>query len=213
MLSLVCPMLADASLITVGATAGPGLRSLSDSSGADLASGNQVQIGTFDSGFNLATMAGDVAALQAAWNPFGSLEVRSFGPEAGRFSGSLSGDDSGFVGEQIYLFAFQTTASTAPDASWSNIQAYGIFTNYTSSDWIFPEGDDLTSRNILVSTSSVTDAHMGSVGVTSLGLGSAVPEVSPVWISGLILGVTTLLTRRRPSPTTGGNSRSNTLPR
>ncbi|MFT5104553.1 MAG: hypothetical protein ACI9UA_000168 [Pseudoalteromonas tetraodonis] len=196
LLPLACLIDSDASLITVDATAGPGLRSLADTSGAALASGNQVQLGYFDSGFNFTTMSGDLAEARTAWNPFGSLAVTSIATESGRFSGSITDDDSGFVGEQIYLFAFQTSGSTAPDPSWSNVEAYGIFTNNASSDWIFPDGNTLGNETF-VSTDAVTVAHWGNIESSSLGLSSPVPEASPAWLSGLILGVSAVMSRRR----------------
>ena len=195
---LALPMATEASLVTVGATAGPDLRSLTDTSGGDLASGNQVQLGYFDSGFNFATMSGNLAEARTAWNPFGSLAVRSIANESGRFSGSIDDDDSGFVGKQIYLFAFQTSGSNAPDSSWSNVEAYGIFTNDVSGDWVFPDGNTLENATV-VSTDAVTVAHWGNIQPGSLGLSSPVPEVSPVWLSGLILGVSAVMSRRRPA--------------
>lgn len=196
---LACPIDVDAGLITVDATAGPGLRSLADSSGGALASGNQVQLGYFDSGFNFAINSGDIEAVNTAWHPFGNLEVRSIAAESGRFSGSINGDDSGFVGEQIYLLAFQTPDSFAPVPSWSNVVAYGIFTNNASSDWVFPDGNTLGDTDTLVSSNSVTVAHWGNIQPSSLGLSSAMPEVSQAWISGLILGVSVVMSRRRPA--------------
>jgi len=199
-LLLVGPITAEAGMVNVGVAGGPGLQNFTTPGATPLPSGNQVQIGFFDSGFSFSSMSDDLGALQDAWNPFGTLGVTSLAGEEGRIGGGLSANDTIggtlFSGEQIYMFAFQTTSNIAPDPGWSNVQAYGIFTNDVSPAWEFPTGG--TSSNYTsISTDTADVVHWGSISSSSLQLTSAVPEVSPVWACSLILGTAALLKRRR----------------
>ncbi|MGI9240316.1 MAG: hypothetical protein ACR2RV_05915 [Verrucomicrobiales bacterium] len=197
---LAAPISAEAGMVNVGVAGGPGLQNFTTPSATPLASGNQVQIGFFDSGFNFSSMSDDLGALQDAWNPFGALGVTSIAGGDGRIGGVLSENDTIggtlFSGEQIYMFAFETTSNVAPDSNWSNVRAYGIFTNDVSPAWEFPTGD--TSSNYTsISTDTADVVHWGSISGSSLQLTSAVPEISPVWACSLILGTAALLKRRR----------------
>src|SRR6266851_4595094 len=67
-----------------------------DQSGTPLANGNDVEIGYFDSSFNLAANAGNLAALAAArsggaWHLFGAANIISNFGLLGNFPGSFAG--------------------------------------------------------------------------------------------------------------------------
>src|SRR5687768_2287504 len=84
--------------ITVNYNAGPGLRNVVDSAGTPLPDLNEVRIGYFDAGFDVAANANNLLALDSAWNLFDTTGIRNippFGaPQPGRFADSASSSDA-----------------------------------------------------------------------------------------------------------------------
>jgi hypothetical protein len=180
-----------------------------------LADGNAVEIGYFDSSFNISLNAGNLAALAAArqsgaWHLFGSTNITSnfgiLGTSPGSFSASAQQPGSaGFTGQQIDLWVFQTTGAAAPDALLDNVTAWGIFSstiNLSSSrTWTFPAAsfggvDNITTSD--VSTSGIFyHGQISGGGDLEVTGTAAVPEPSAAVLSGLGMVVGALVIRRR----------------
>lgn len=119
-----------------------------NSSGIGVPNGNLVEIGYFDAvgGFSVTANAGDLSSLLAHWHQYDSVAVNGSGPPppfiAGNFWGQATGDLTGFTGNPIYLWAFQTSDNAAPGVGFGNVQQYGLFNNPSQSgsggSWVFP---------------------------------------------------------------------------
>jgi hypothetical protein len=111
-----------------------------DDVGVALPDGNEVRIGYFDSTFDVAANAGNLVSLQGAFHEFGATTTETTFLGSGQIGGSVSGTSSGsnsFETKQIYLWAFKTTDTQAPDSSFSNVSDYGLFSS-TQTNWKFP---------------------------------------------------------------------------
>ncbi len=115
-----------------------------DAAGTGVADGNEVRIGYFSTGFDVAANAGNLSALQQHWVQFGSTMTANgppLPPRVGNFDGVSNGDPTTFGGHTIYLWAFQTGDHAPPASNFANVQQYGLFNNPSSSDWVFPSND------------------------------------------------------------------------
>lgn len=174
-----------------------------------LASGNDVEIGYFDSSFNISLNAGNPSALQSArlsggaWHVFGSTNISSnFLLPPGSFSSTATQSGAtaaNFATQPIDLWVFQTTDNAAPASNFSNVESYGIYSS-SSAKWIFPTpGATPITENI--TTSDVNDFYAGSLipgSPGSLEL-QAVPEPGALALAGLgLAAVLSRITRRNP---------------
>lgn len=162
--------------LTVDFQGGPGLPNVVDSAGTPLEVGNEVRIGYFDTGFELAANASDLLALDQAWNLLGTTTIRDLPLEpTGGFADSVMVPV--YPGSQVlHLWVFKTSGNTAPLADFSNVTEFGLFGS-TAPNWTLPAALPAIP-SIGVDTSEVDlFYHSGAVSGTpgSLQL-TAVPE-------------------------------------
>ena len=169
-----------------------------DSSGAGIPNATaQVWVGTFTSGFNVSANAGDLNALFAHWEPFPAVgdststaNTTSFGAP-GHFaqSASLAGDPTSFLGQKIYLWAFETGNAAAPNTTtWNNVSQYGLFYNPTDSLWTFPSSAPVTDDFHVIDSSqsglTAVNSSWGSINTSyplpSSGFSSGSLQLAPV---------------------------------
>lgn len=105
----------------------------SDQTGADLAVGNQVRVGTFaltNSQIQAYFNVGNFAALDAGWISFGAAHIGDNIGSAGFFQSSqitASSNTLGLAGAQVYLWVFKTATNIDPNGSYSNVTGTGIY--------------------------------------------------------------------------------------
>jgi hypothetical protein len=124
-----------------------------DHAGVAVPDGNAVKIGYFDDAFNVAANANDLNALKTAFHEFGTTPILtanapSFQP--GAIGIEVSGPSTGFEGRKIYLWGFKTAGAALPDASFSNVSDYGLFSS-TFDNWKFPTSAALPGVSIFTS--------------------------------------------------------------
>ncbi len=138
-----------------------GSRTVEDSTGALLGLGNYVEIGYFNSGFNVAQNA--QATHQALvnlgnnWNLFGSTTIAQNGiaTQNGEFATSSTLGNAAFNGQPINLWIFKTSNNGAPLADYSNVIEYGLFTGPNTS-WVFPSTTSSPPNNrVTITTGDV----------------------------------------------------------
>lgn len=177
-------------VVTIQVNGGLGLPQLVSSSTSPLPDGSRVEIGTFDSGFDIAANQEDLASLQAAWNLFGQTATTTLASEAGRLADAVSHTDASFDNQRLFLWAFHGVDDE-----------YAIFSS-DAVGWEFPEeGGAMPST--LISTADVTSVYHGEINAAgnlqlriNLGSGaSAVPE--PNFALGWIVVLSGLLVRRK----------------
>jgi hypothetical protein len=111
-----------------------------DDVGIAVPDGNEVRIGYFDGTFDVAANAGNLVSLEGAFHEFGATTTETTFLGSGQIGGSVSAVSSGansFENQKIYLWAFKTTDAQAPNASFSNVSDYGLFSS-TQTNWKFP---------------------------------------------------------------------------
>jgi hypothetical protein len=144
---------------TVNLSGADGERNVVDSGGVPLNDGNQVRIGFFNAGFDIAANSSSLNALAGAWNQFGVTSIQHlppFGtPQPGRFADSLSNGNALFAGRQISLWIFKTSDNAAPVGDFSNVLEYGLYTS-SLANWTFP--------TLLPSTISSSEADTAYAG-------------------------------------------------
>jgi len=181
---------------TVDFSAGIGERDVLDVNNQPLASGNVVSVGFFDAGFDVTSYINDLAALDAAWNEFSSTSIRTVFDENGRFSDSYSSFDPVFDDQQICMIIYQTSDNGAPDASFSNVTGYGIYTS-SLSNWTFPsQGSIYPFNTTYINSTEVNEAMFGTFDANHLML-MPIPEPSTLALGFLALGSLLLLRHRR----------------
>ena len=144
----IVSVVSNAQQITVNYNGGSGAPNVIQSDGiTPLADGNTVEIGYFTAGYDIQGNAGSLSALATArqaggaWHPFSSTAItHNLLLPAGSFSGQGTAT-TGFTGNQIDLWVFQTVNGAAPAADLSNVTAWGLFSSTTnaspSRSWIF----------------------------------------------------------------------------
>jgi hypothetical protein len=170
---------------TVNYEAGPSQRDVLGLDGNPLADGNYVSIGTFNPGFDAATFSRDLVALGAAWKEYDSTTIRSIFGQPGRFSDEQLSYNTTFDNQQIWIWIFQTPTQSAPDASFSNVSGYGLFTS-SALNWYFPaQGGQPLDMTIAVNSDEINQPVFGLLDPTHLML-QPVPE--PTLIPILLVG-------------------------
>ena len=173
---------------TIGYGAGIGQRDVYFQ-GAPLPDGNQVQIGFFDSGFDVSGNAGNIFTLASAWNQLAFTDITTIFNQPGRFGANASTADPAFDGQKVCLWLFKTSDDGAPLPNFSNVTGFGIFSS-TSANWIFPIHNALPPGNTTsVNSSEVDQVFNGSYDFNHLIL-SPVPEPGTcvlLGISGVII--------------------------
>lgn len=169
--------------VTVNYSAGLDESVLADSGGSPLDDGNAVRIGFFDTSFvaggGLADLGlSDLATLEANFSLFDETTVTTleFGSttQPGSFAAEGSSTDAAFDGQKIYLWIFDTTDDAAPDATFSNVGEYGLFSS-SDAGWSFPsQGDTFSTRTI--NTTEVDEIFLGEMDSANGQLLTAVPE-------------------------------------
>jgi hypothetical protein len=188
---------------TVDYNAAPGLRNVTSPLGTAVPDGNEVRIGYFADGFDVAANLTSLGALEGAWTEYGSTTIRTLFGQPGRFAESQSSSNPAFDNRDIYVWILQTGDNSAPSPTLANVTAQGLYSS-TAANWNFPAHDNAPPANLTTVTSGeVMQAFFGSIlgdaSTGSLQL-AAVPEISafPLVAAGLCLG---LVVWRRREPT------------
>ncbi len=162
--------------ITVSYLGQPGHRDVRDESGSPLPNGNEVRVGCFEDGFDVASNAADLEALHEAWMAYNADDpnrfIRELSSQSGRFSSQFPRTDAGaFAGKKIYLWVFKTADDSAPLSNYSNVVEYGLF-SASAGNWHFPSADDPNplARSTTVTTSEVDESVYGGISTSSLSL-------------------------------------------
>jgi len=176
-LSLLCLILAMSTAVQAASVVWSAtINGLDSSSGADLAAGSLVRVGTFDiTDAEILANAFNIPFLDAHFTQFGSAVIGDGGRPAGHFS-TISNNNSAtataLTGSQIYVWAFASgTVATATE--------HGVFymPKATDADWQFPVNlggftilglDDLTDA-----ASSTTLRAEARVVIGSFGPGTS----------------------------------------
>jgi hypothetical protein len=166
-----------AQTLVVDYNAGAGLRDVTDSAGVTLPNGNEVLIGYFNAGFDVAGNADNLSALSTAWVEFDSTTIKTIFGQPGRFADSQSSTDATFDGKKIYLWVFQTTGNSAPAPDNSNVTAYGLYSS-TAANWTFPAHDNLPPNNATAITSG--DVNQALFGVIAGDATTGHLQLAPV---------------------------------
>jgi len=162
---------------TVNFSAAPGERSIMDFNITPLDDGNMVQIGYFNSGFDVFAFSKDMLALSSAWNMFSETSIQTIFGQPGRFADNDSTANPAFDGRQIWMWIFKTIDNTTPHPTFNNVSAYGLYTS-TSGNWLFPEQGNLFPNNTTsVNSSEVDTSAFGTFDINNLIL-QPVPEPS-----------------------------------
>jgi hypothetical protein len=181
---------------TVNFSAAPGERAVMDSANAPLSDGNVVQIGYFDSGFDVYGFSADMIALSDSWNMFSETSIQTIFGQAGRFADNDSTADPTFDGRQIWMWIFKTSDNSGPRPTYDNVTEYGLYTS-TAGNWLFPEQGNLFPNNTTsVNSSEVMDMAFGTFDINNLIL-SPVPEPSLMGLAIVGGGLFFTLRRRR----------------
>jgi hypothetical protein len=170
-------------------------------SGGALANHNEVRIGFFNSGFDLAGNLYNLNAMDAAWKLYGTTQITNImGFSPGSFTGTASKSDASLAsvydGKKIYLWIFKTTDDSAPAVDYGNVLGYGLYSS-TSSSWYFPNTSELNLTGTgQITTWDVNQALFGSYDASHLYL-NAVPEPSLASLALMSLGALFLAMRRK----------------
>jgi hypothetical protein len=182
---------------------GFGYPAAKDSSGAPLAVGHKVSIGTFADGFDPVAHAGDLPALLAHWHQFAFTTTDKIDGDAGSFWLNHSSPDGknlegfSFPGKKIYLLLTRTAAvGSEPAADGSNVLDYAVFTG-SSPVWVFPAppsdgnlppGDlrNLNTSQITTALAGTADPSTGLFALTSYSSDPSDPSTGSAfdqWLS------------------------------
>jgi len=182
---------------TINYSAAPGERDVRYNN-VPVPNGNQVQVGYFDSGFDVLGNAGNIFALASAWHELAFTNVATIFGQQGRFSSSATSSDPSFDGQKICLWLFKTSDNSSPLPNYANVEGFGVFSG-SSASWIFPPHDALPGTSTAVTSSTVDQAFHGDYNLNSLLL-NPVPEPGTVALLGLggaVLVVSRWKLRRR----------------
>jgi hypothetical protein len=211
----LAPTLCPAQSVTVnyngGAVAGAP-KIVTDSGGTPLADGNDVEIGYFDSSFDITNNAGNLSALALArssgeWHLFGATNIVSnygiLGTSPGSFTATAQQPGTaGFSSHQIDLWVFQTVGNAPPTANLDNVISWGIFSSSVNSSsshtWTFPPAsiggvDNISTSDVDAVSGILFQGALTSVGDLQL---VGVPEPSVAALFGLGLACFGLAARR-----------------
>ena len=184
---------------TVFYGAGLGQRNVLDITGQQaLTDNNAVWVGVFDSGFDVAANSGNLVALDSAWNNLIKDTTETLFATSGLFGGDASTSDPSFDNSQIWFWVFQTSDNGTPDASFSNVMGYGLYSG-SDANWRLPaQGVAPPSDVTYVYSDQVNMAYHGSYDDNHLIL-QPVPEPSTWGMIFVGLGCLTIhLWRKQP---------------
>ena len=157
--------------INVSYTAQPGQPYVQDPEGNPLTAGNEVRVGYFLPGFDVAGQADDLQALNDAWVSYQSDDdsrfIRTLSGQQGRFTSTHSREAGTFPGKKIYLWIFKTNDNNIPTPDLGNVEAFGL---YSATGWKFPTNAPPPANSITVTTSQVNEAYFGSFDSSALQL-------------------------------------------
>ncbi len=194
---------------TITYEAPPGFPNIADSSGTALADGQTVEIGYFNSGFNISANANNLPLLGANWNLFDSTTITTItGPGQFAASRTMTASDASFSGNPVDLWIFKTSDGLAPASDFHNVLEYGLFSSGVANNaganvtqWIFPAlGAPPPNNNPIWTSADVKNSpvfYWGGInaGGTSLEL-APVPEPSTAVLLGFGFVLASVLTRR-----------------
>src|SRR6267154_3870976 len=174
--------------ITVSYNGGSGSPNIVDSTGAVLANsiGNTVEIGYFNTGFNIAANTNNISVLGANWHLFDSTTIRTVVGHQGSFAAtSTTSFDSSFDNKTIDLWVFKTSDSLAPASDFHNVLEYGLFSSTvtkpaTTWPWLFPPQGTQPPNNAPILTTSDVNATQGIFYFGNLANGGASLQLAPV---------------------------------
>lgn len=169
--------------VTVNYTAQSGQRNVLDSGGNLIPEGQEVRIGFFDPGFDIDGNAGDLAALDDAWNPFDSTTIRAVQNLPSRFSATSPGlCDSQFNSKPIHLWILMTEDGSPPLPDYSNVSEYGVFASSAGS-WFFPLHNSPPGLNTTQINSNQVDHVEGGQGLIEAMSLRLLPNPNPPTLS------------------------------
>ncbi len=168
-------------LVEVGYYALPGQRDLIGLGNAPLGNGEEVRVGTFEADFDVAANADDLGALSRNWIPFDNTTTRTLQGEVGRFSALAESSDDSLDGLRIYLWILSTPTADLPDASLSNVDAYGLFSGSIEGTrpWRF-KASQIIPIPTTVSVDDASVAYHGQVSSGALSLAAVPADSSPI---------------------------------
>lgn len=147
----------------------------SDSTGAELAIGNQIRIGTFtlsDAQILADALAGPAGYLLLSQNfvQFGAAHIGDNGLPTGYFqSNSIvnnASDAAGFANAQVYLWVFKTATNIDPNGAFSNVTSTGVFwldkTAAGGGGWRFRPQAEIPNSTLVDITDLTTNQGGGS---------------------------------------------------
>jgi hypothetical protein len=160
---------------TVSISAGIGERDVVFNGSNPVPDGNQVQVGYFTSGFDVAANAANVFGLANNWHSVGATTIRSIFGQPGHFGADFNPSDPTFSGQRICLWIFQTTDNGVPLPGFQNLQGYGLYSS-SAANWLFPPWNLPVPGNLTsVTSSEVNQAYFGNFDTSHLVL-TQVPE-------------------------------------
>jgi hypothetical protein len=184
---------AQAQSINVAYYAGVGQRDIFYN-GSAVADGNQVRVGFFTAGFDVAANAANLNALNGAWTQFDTTSITNVFGQPGHFSDNASSFDPVFESKKICLWIFKTVNDGVPTANFDNVLGYGVFSS-SANNWVFPQGSAVPPNNsTTIVSDDVNQTYFGLLNGTHLSL-APVPEPSTYAL--LALGAVPLLMARR----------------
>jgi len=190
---MMIQLAAQAQSINVSYAAGGGQRDVFYN-GSAVPNGNQVRVGFFTSGFDVAANSANLNALNGAWHQFDATSITPVFGQPGHFSGSASSFDPAFEFQKICLWIFKTQNNADPTANFDNVLGYGIFSSSTN-NWIFPQGSAVPPNNTTtIASDDVNQTYFGLVNGSHLSL-APVPE--PATYAFLALAAVPVVAARR----------------
>lgn len=172
MIALVGTASADSSVRFASSPAG---NYFADASGAVLANGSLVLVGSFDNSAAISEFTVAQITQDAGWSLFGESVIADVLGNGGKLKGSVFNDTSeadAFGGQQIFLWVFNApTVATATE--------YGIFTAFGSDlEWLFAT-DQIVGESYIELDDLGLTAYLGTIDGNALKLAAiAVPEPS-----------------------------------
>ena len=197
--------------ITVHCQAQVGQRDVRLASGTLVPNGNEVRIGYFDNGFDVAVNASNLTALEGAWNEFGQTSIRTLSGQMGLFSGTLSGEAGTFTDKPIYLWILKTFTNGSVAQDLGNVEAYGLYSS-DSTEWTFPlDSAPPPGNSVTIVSDHVNVLYgFGSVDNSSLILAPVFSDSYRQWAAG-VFEASTPMASRDPEDNPDGDDLNNGL--
>lgn len=153
--------------ITVNFFADAGTKRPHRADGEPLENGQIVQVGTFTGGFDPLTSNVTLVDLLANWKLFGQTvtETNEIAP-AGSFYGGVTGDATGFSGEEAFLLFIRKSSGKSLSILADDVLEFGLFRKLdfsTGDSWIFPSDNALFPLTIDANEANFTTANLGKL--------------------------------------------------